>query len=260
MTGTSLTSFLGKFNFNPEKTLYVGIERESFTTVDGIILPLTPKILPLIERENPVSQIFSYELSACQLEMKYGPFRIEDVYNGLISANDELAKIEKKLDFISYFADVAGQEISLEVYPDPTGRYGILASTLTKEVLHAACYVAGTHVHIGMPSAEDALRVYNKVCSHARELISLGDNSRGERIRYYSLMSKELYPAEHLDINSWFLHSRNNNYCEDPRKCWTLIRISVHGTIEFRMFGSTPNLQKVNEWAEKCHNLCKKYL
>jgi ribosomal protein S18 acetylase RimI-like enzyme len=44
---------------------------------------------------------------------------------------------------------------------------------------------------------------------------------------------------------------------KDPRKCWTLIRISKNGTIEFRMFGATPSLERIVGWAKLCHDLCK---
>jgi hypothetical protein len=260
MKKPNIASFLGKFNFDPEKTLFVGIERESFTARDGTILPLTPEILPLIQEDCPEFQRFGYELSACQLEMQYGPYKMKDAYCGLILADDELTRIQKKFNFKCYFADIADQDIPLDVYPDPTGRYGILVATLKPEVLHAACYVAGTHIHIGMPSATDALRVYNQVCNHTEELIESGDNSNGERLRYYSLMSKAVNPVTHMDTNSWFTHAVSSGHDRNPRNCWTLIRISIHGTIEFRMFGSTPDLKKVHEWASMCHDLCKKYL
>jgi len=253
-------TFLDKFNFDPKKSLYVGIERESFTSREGKIIPLVPEILPLIKLTQPKFQDFGYELSACQLEMRYGPYHISDVLNGFSLADRELKNLEEKFNFSCYFADTAGQEISLDVYPDPTGRYAKMASSLDPKVLHAACYVAGTHVHVGMPNAEDALRVYNKLSKHLQGLIEVGDNSQGERISYYKLMSNKTNPQLHENIMAWVNHSLDEKYYEDPRKNWALIRISIHGTIEFRMFGSTPDTLKIYNWVNMCYDLCKMYL
>ena len=253
-------NFFQKYNYDSEKTLYVGIERESFTIRNGIIVPIVPEILPLIELCKPKFQSFGYELSACQLEMRYGPYHISEVSNGLLSASVELKKFEDQLNFSCYFADTAGQEISLDIYPDPTGRYARIAATLSKDILHAACYIAGTHVHIGMPNANVAPKVYNKLCKHVPSLVKAGDNSQGERINYYKLMSNNLEPKPHKNINAWVRHALDNGYYTDPRKNWTLIRLSIHGTIEFRMFGSTPDISKVIEWVNTCRDLCSMYL
>lgn len=260
MKTKEMSLFFEQFNFDPQKTLFVGIEREAFTSKNGKILPIVPEVLPVINSFKPEFQVFGYELSACQIEMKYGPYSHSDVYSGLINAEYERKSFEEKLNFECHFSDTAGQDISLDIYPDPTGRYAAIAKSLSPEVLHAACFVAGTHVHIGMPSADDALRVYNNLCSHVDELTQMGDNSKGERLLYYRLMSKETTPKKHESLQSWFEDSVEKGYSCDPRKCWTLIRISVHGTIEFRMFGSTPDIDKINQWVSVCRNLCCQYL
>lgn len=252
--------FFQKFNYDSEKTLYVGIEREAFTARNGKIFPLTPELLPLIELSNPKFQSFGYELSACQLEMRYGPYHVSDISNGINLANTELKNLEEQLKFSCYFADTAGQEIPLDVYPDPTGRYAKISASLSPEVLHAACYIAGTHVHIGMPNPKDALRVYNNVSNHVQELINMGDNSYGERIRYYKIMKSDIEPTYHKDIKAWVQDALDKNYYEDPRKNWSIIRLSIHGTIEFRMFGSTPDISKIYQWANTCRDLCNMYL
>lgn len=259
-TKAIIKDFLQKFNFDPNKKLYVGIERESFTTRDGKIIPLTPEVLPLIELMQPRFQSFGYELSACQLEMRYGPYHISEVHDGVTLAFNELKEIEKQLNFSCYFSDTAGQEIPLDVYPDPTGRYAKIASSLSRDVLYAACYIAGTHVHIGMPNAEDALNVYNNVCKHVWDLVKIGDNSKGERINYYKLMTSNLEPSPHKNIDAWVKDALDKNYFEDPRKNWSLIRLSIHGTIEFRMFGSNPDLSKIYQWVNTCRDLCNMYL
>lgn len=260
MKNQVVKSFFQRFNYDSKKTLYVGIERESFTTRNGKILPLTPELLPLIELGIPKFQSFGYELSACQLEMRYGPYHISDVSKGLVLANGELKKFEDSLNFSCYFADIAGGEIPLDVYPDPTGRYAKIVATLSPSVLHAACYVAGTHVHIGMPNADDALRVYNNLPKHVSELIDMGDGSQGERMRYYKLMTSSIEPKTHKNIKAWVQDALDKKYYEDPRKNWSIIRLSIHGTIEFRMFGSTPDISKINQWVNTCHDLCSMYL
>jgi hypothetical protein len=42
----------------------------------------------------------------------------------------------------------------------------------------------------------------------------------------------------------------------DPRKNWSEIRISAHGTIEFRLFGASASDDENMQWIRECHALC----
>ena len=127
---------------------------------------------------------------------------------------------------------------------------------LSRETLLAACRVIGTHVHIGMPNHEMALRVYNNVISCVPILCHLGDHSNGERLQIYKVMAPNCVPVRYEDWDEFSTYARKNGFANDPRKCWHLIRISIHGTIEFRMFGVTRKLTEIVTWAKVCHRLC----
>ncbi|MEK7498442.1 MAG: hypothetical protein AAB611_01120, partial [Patescibacteria group bacterium] len=46
-------------------------------------------------------------------------------------------------------------------------------------------------------------------------------------------------------------------FAENPRNCWDLIRISRHGTIEFRMFGVTDHVDEVLMWVSRIKKILK---
>lgn len=248
------SEFVAQFKFQPKNAGLVGVERECFTTVEGEIRPLTPAILPTLNSNGR----FGYELSACQLEDRVGPCTIGSLRAGLEENEKLLGAAEKQLGFRRLYTEVASADMPLDVYPDPTGRYQKITANMPREILLAACMVAGTHVHIGMPDAETALRVYHRVIPHLDELVRMGDGSKGERMQIYQVMAPDRTPRPYPGGWDEFRdYAEEKGFLSSPRSCWHLIRISIHGTIEFRMFGSTPNLDKVEHWARYCHELCR---
>lgn len=246
--------FMAKFNFRPEGALLVGVERECFLlNKSGQIAPLAVQVF-----ENlPDQTRFGYELSACQLEDRIGPCVINNLRSGINENEIEIKKAEAITGFTRLFCEVAPENMPLDIYPDPTGRYQRISKTLPKRVLVAACRVTGVHVHIGMPDHETALRVYNKVISHYDALCQMGDGSGGARLELYHLMAPNHVPCFYESWDEFCAEAQKDGFVEDPRKCWRLIRISVHGTIEFRMFGSTSDIDKIVTWAEYCHRICQ---
>lgn len=251
-----LEIFKGRFNFRPEGALLVGVERECFLTRDRTIAPIAPEILKWLG----IGPEFGYELSACQLEYRVGPCSLNDLRGQLELRESAIKGAEHELGFGRSYYEVGQPDMSLDVYPDPSGRYARITKTMPADVLQAACRVIGTHIHIGMPSHEAALYVYGDVIRWCEYLIRLGDHSRGERMRLYRLMAPRSTPPP---IESWEAFHRiavEHGFENDPRKCWTLIRISVHGTLEFRMFGATPKIDEIVEWAQQCHKYCAESL
>ena len=165
-----------------------------------------------------------------------------------------MIRMGQQLGFGRLHFEVGPEDMSLAVYPDP--RYQRISATLSREVLSAACRVIGTHVHIGMPDHEVALKVYNSVVEKVDELCEIGDGSSGRRLDLYRLMAPQWRPMRYDSWENFFEVAQEENFSEDPRHCWTLIRISPHGTIEFRMFGSTDSLEKIIDWAKTCHRIC----
>lgn len=249
-----IKSFTNQFKFDPINAFKVGIERESFlTNIEGKIIPINPQILKFLGIIDQ-SHKFGYELSACQLEERIGPVQIGAVEENLLINTKELERIENELNFRRLYIEVAPEDMPLDIYPDP--RYQKITKDMPLDILKAACRVAATHFHIGMPNIETALRVYNYVIKHTKKLCAMGDNSNGERLRIYKIMAPDFTPPYYKNWGSYYEEAVNKGFEEDPRQCWHFIRISIHGTIEFRMFGNTPDISTVVDWARHCHGLC----
>ncbi len=248
--------FLNRFKFNPEKHLYIGIERECFLTNRDIIVPIADRVLDKIG----INGEYGYELSACQLEIRTKPIQISDVLTTLSEADDRLKNLQIRHDFGTLHTEVAPENIPLNVYPDPSGRYQRITAQMPEHILRAACMVAGTHIHVGMKDAHTALRVYNEVIRHLRLLCRIGDKSKGKRLQIYSVMAPNYLPQAYKNWAEYEAYALEQGFHTDPRSCWHLIRMSVHGTLEFRMFGATSDIQEIADWALLCHDLCKSAL
>ncbi len=259
MRGEELVSFEDfkkKFGFIPKKIGLVGVEREQFVVdTNGNIVPMAAKVLEHLSRGGRKRE-FGYELSACQVESRVGPVKIGDLYNQLSTQQGKMDQVVKSLGLDFNYHEVGPHDMPLDVYPDPTGRYQKIIIDMPREVLLAACRVMGTHVHIGMPSIETAIEVYNRVIANTENLCRMGDHSNGERLAIYKVMAKKWEPKPFMSPEHFYEVAKEEGFVHDPRKCWYLIRISVHGTIEFRMFGSTWNLNEILGWAKACHKLC----
>ena len=250
-----MNDFMSKFHFDPRKAGYLGVERECFlANGTGRILPIAPKVLAAL----PVGNRFGYELSACQLEERTGPCPNLSAVLDQFDRNEEaMWKAEEQVGFSRLYREVAPEDMPLDVYPDPTGRYQQITANMPIERLRSACRVAAVHIHVGMPDHETALRVYNSVVPYTGKLILAGNRSRGERHRIYQGMAPNWMPVMHHNWQAFEAYAQRHGFHEDPRQCWHLIRISVHGTIEFRMFDTTHCLHTIKQWAAQCYTLCE---
>ncbi|MCX6763206.1 MAG: hypothetical protein NTZ97_00515 [Candidatus Moranbacteria bacterium] len=249
-----MKKFFKKFNFKENGKLLIGVERECFIVDNqGKIIPYAAEVLKYL----PDRTRFGYELSACQLEDRIGPVIISEVRNALLKNERCIAAVENKLDFRRLHIEIAPEDMPLDIFPDPSGRYQKITKNMPINILLAACRVTGTHIHIGMPDYETALAVYNIVINEVDRLCQLGDGSKGERLRIYAQMAPDWQPLPYDGWFGFYEMAKKKGFENDPRKCWSLIRISVHGTIEFRMFGATKNIEVVSQWAEECYRLCK---
>jgi len=131
----------------------------------------------------------------------------------------------------------------------PSDRYRQIKQSVSPEQLLAACRVAGTHVHIGMANLKECITAYNILRKYLDYFCKLGDHSNGERLRLYKTMAKNWVPPEIKDAENFFEIAEKNSFVEDPRNCHWLIRISAHGTVELRMFGSYNYLSEVTDYA-----------
>jgi gamma-glutamyl:cysteine ligase YbdK (ATP-grasp superfamily) len=248
-----MRKFLDLFRFDPQKTLYVGVERECFLLdQSGAVAPLAAQVLNKLPNDGR----FGYELSACQLEERIGPSQIDDVHRRLLENDAIIRAVEKEVGCRRLHAEVGPEDMPLDMYPDPSGRYARITENMPRNVLLAACRVAGTHVHIGMPNHATALKAYNRVIESCYDLCQKGDGSFGERLEIYRVIAPDYDPPKYESWKAFYETALQKGFDKDPRRCWTLIRISVHGTLEFRMFGVTSSLDRVVSWAKLCHVLC----
>jgi len=246
--------FKVQFGFDSTRNLFVGIEREAYLLdldPPGKIMPLAVKVLDYLGSQNGH---FGYELSACQLEWRVGPCSLSRLKNRLIKDERILTNAERKLGFKRSLVELpCTEDFPLDVYPDPTGRYQVIKKKLSREVLAAACRAISTHIHIGMPSHKTALRVYNKVIRYFDELCELS----GRCLDNYKIVVPKHEPPCYSSWKNFYETAIKQKFVDNPRDCWYLIRISVHGSIEFRMFGATENIDRIVTWAKFCHKICQ---
>ncbi len=257
----NIDQFFKQFKFDKSKTGMIGVEREQFVVDQRKqIVPFAQRYLEEIStangRLNRDKFDFGYELSACQLESKIGPCKLENLRDWLHECECFLSGIDETLSLSRISCELAPQDMPLDIYPDPTGRYQSITRNMPEQVLSAACRVAATHIHVGMPDIHTAIAAYGKALAHTERLIGLGDNSSGKRMALYRIMANRHNPEPIANPDEFYSQSVIHGFTDDPRKCWTIIRISVHGTVEFRMFGATDSTDRIAEWASQCLELC----
>ncbi|MEN9922049.1 MAG: hypothetical protein RL097_325 [Candidatus Parcubacteria bacterium] len=248
--------FRRQFVFDVSKTGCIGIEREAFlrSMKSGQIVPRSQALCELLVKKGRFLERFGPELSACQIESRTTPVKHSRLSVHLLVLDQYLRASAETLGLQIAYEEVAPADMSTAVYPEK--RYQQIAEVLPLESLLAACRVAGTHVHVGMPDFETALRVYNVVIRHAEELCLRGDGSGGERMRLYQIVAGKCNPPVVSSIEELFSLAQEQGFAHNLRNWWSLIRITRYGTIEFRMFGSTPSIGKIVGWAKRCHELC----
>lgn len=256
----SVQEFKDLFRFDPDKAFLTGVERERFITCDGAVVPRAAHVLSALSAVQAAPEEFGYELSACQVESRTTPLKLEALAGELHRIDATLARVLRFLNLGELHSEVGPADMPLDIYPDPTGRYQVITKNMPVEVLRAACRVIGTHVHIGMRNHQMALRVYNYVIRHYGELCELGNGSFGERLAIYRQMAPDFEPKPYESWRHYHAVALEKGFAKDPRQCWTLVRISVHGTIEFRMFGATDSVDRIVGWASRCHALCQEAL
>lgn len=251
-----MQTFTDRFNFDPKRHLFVGIERECFLTRNGTIVPIAGEIIPQLDNKRN----FGYELSACQLEMRTDPTNLVLIKDVLKHSQQLLNEYESRFGFEALHTEVAPYKMPLDVYPDPTGRYQQITKDMPIKKLRAACRVAGTHIHIGMASKEQAIVAYNVAIKELPRLCKMGDKSKGERLQIYKIMAPDFKSPHYNNWEYFERYAKDHGFDETPRNCWHLIRISIHGTIEFRVFGATPSVDEIEKWAGLCHSICQNAL
>lgn len=236
--------------FEPELAGCVGVERECFTFQDGAFAPVAQQVIAA----GPRSWI-GYELSSYQIETRTDPCRIEALEDSLIALEAKLTTVMQSLGITHRYIEVAPSSLPLTVYPNP--RYLELAVTMPRQVLSAACRIAGTHIHIGMRDADMALRSYNRLAQQWREFLRLGDGSDGQRASLYHTVVPSPAPPVYESWDHFEAIALREEFAANLRDCWHFVRLTRHGTVEVRCFGATEQIEKIVAWArvvlDSCH-------
>lgn len=242
-----MDTFLARFQFHRELAGQIGIEREWFLTRDGRPVPLAPEIVPQVS-------YLTYELSACQIEATVGPSPLGKLPQKITEQDARLRCLEQQYRVTLSTANTGWADMPLDIYPDE--RYRAIVAKMPPETLSAACRIIGTHVHVGMPDYDTARQVYRSVIRQLWPLCALGDLSDGKRLALYCQVAPTCRPPDYDSAEAHYRYATEHGFAADPRSCWHLIRISRHGTIEFRMFGATASLPTIMTWCGACYALC----
>lgn len=246
---------MSRFRFNTAYIGNLGVECEAFVTDShGTIVAKADEVLVAL-RNTELAQDFCPELSACQIEWKTKPLVLAELPDAVQQHQRILYEAASACNLGIRYSELAPETMPLTVYPDE--RYIAIAKQLNPAVLSAGCRVAGVHIHVGMPDHETALRVYNHVVRFMYELMQMGDASNGGRLNLYRAMAPAWKPPQFASWSEMYAYACKHNWDGDPKSWWSLIRISQHGTIEFRTFGSTASVSKILAWAKFCYVLCQ---
>lgn len=244
-----LELFINQFKFDYQRTGYVGIEREHFL--------MSPSDKPVALASEFLARIndtrWTYELSACQVEVRTKPHQqqnglFSDLRQELKENYDNGKRVAQMMNVKLANCEVWSRTMPLDIYPDP--RYIAIAKNIPRNILMAACQVAGTHIHVGMRDIDEAIVAHNKLIKHLDSLCVRGDHSKGRRLKLYKVMANNWQPVEYRDKEHFFEVAKEQGFAENPRNCWHLIRISKHGTVELRMFGATDDIDEIIDWVE----------
>ncbi len=249
--GSPLEAFKACFRFDPARAGWVGVEREAFI-VDSHMLarPVAPAVLAKL-----CDPRFINELSACQIEARTTPT------DNLVAVEDELYDLDARMKnaaracgMLIDYTTVFPFRMPLDVYPEE--RYTTMTRDWPRERLDAACRIIGTHIHVGMRDHESALRAYNAVLKNLPGLRGLGDLSNGRRLAIYRSVAPTMDPPPFDNWAHLHRYARGHGFEHDVRKWWGLVRISCHGTLEFRLFDATEAIPVVMKQVRTCRALC----
>jgi len=239
--------FKSKFEFEPKLAYLMGIEDEVFL-VDARTDKLSPKSFMALDYLNDFN-LYSYEPSECQLEYRVGPCELFDLGVGMKYERSRLASKLRVLGLKMSHMQIAPADMPLNLYPDPTGRYDVF-ETMEPEKALSAMRIIATQFHVGMPDFKTALYIYNAfVGKEFNHLLNLAEEMSPGRLEIYGKVHEVCQPPVFPSLEHMFNYYQKKGWERNPKDNWMLIRMTVHGTIEFRMFGAMENLKDVERIA-----------
>lgn len=240
----------------------IGIERERYIIdcCTGKIVPQIDLLLSVARKiamaEGVDPDRFTYELFAGQVEDKTPPCQTIDQLIVALAQNDRIllqAAAEVGVGF-SHAEFVQECQIdSLEVNPYDE-RHRQIWQSLPPATRLAASSVAAIHVHVAVDEAR-VVEVLNLCRDNVVErLVALGDHSAGQRMASYRKMAGVSGTPPQFATLAHVLDYIDSHGGE--KNVWDLVRYKLTTrTIEFRMFGTTPDIAEIVGYVDACLEL-----
>jgi carboxylate-amine ligase len=236
-------AFRAKFAFDPAKRFHLGAEEEVWTVhpVSGALVPGAVAAFS-DEKEAALWPQCKPELPSQQIEAVTPVCAtLADLDRALVRNQATLDAMAGKYGFALSRSPVPEKPFAVEVFPKP--RYLDIKSRFGARLRGA--YVAGLHVHLGVGSPEEAVRVMDFCRLHLPSFLALsarsptceGKKTGCESFRFikYKEMAGDVVPPHLGSWDRFAAIAAEKGFADDPRMCWWAIRISPHGTVELRV-------------------------
>lgn len=241
----------------------MGIERERFIIrlSNGMIIPvikdLLSKVQAVARKKGIPSELFGYELFAGQIEDRTPPcWSLEDLRRALI-INDQILGEASLRDGLGFnFTEFAEESQITELAVNPFDqRHQKIWESISPERRLAASRVAAIHVHVAVADINTAIKLLGLCDDNTiNHLSKIGDHSDGKRLLAYRTMSQSTGIPPKFSTGDDLLKYIQEHGGE--RNVWDLVRYKpTTGTIEFRMFGTTKDIEEIIKYSEICLDL-----
>jgi len=244
--------FFKQFRFKKHLDGYFGIERERFLEFpNGKLAPLARRFL-----ENTSSSGWICELSACQVENITHPYKNFASLKKELDLNDKKGNIiAQKMGVKISARELAPKNMPMNICSNRQCRSTVLS--MTKLMREVSFRIADTHFHLGTESLEKAIFLHNFLRPYILEFYKLADYSEGKRFLLYKKASPDCFPPHYKNPDHFLKIAIEQGFADNPKQCGHLLRISIHGTVEMRMFGSTENNEKTIGWLKAVRRIVK---
>ncbi len=240
----------------------LGAERERFIVnkSTGKITPAIGTLLPKVQRmcrqrRTPIS-LFGHELFAGQVEDRTLPCSTLQELRAALIKNDVLLEETIAGDSLLFdFSEIVAESDveKLEVNPFDE-RHLHIWSSISKERQSAASRVTAVHIHLSVGRAQAVALLNACRREQVENLIKLGDHSSGARIRTYREMAQtDGFPPFFSNFAELTAYIQGHG---GEKNVWDLVRYKPSTqTVEFRMFGATPDINEIIGYARACLSL-----
>lgn len=250
----ALLTVLLKFRFVKEWKDHISVELEFYLCRDGRPVPEALAFLRAMNGESwtheDKSTSWTYELGACQVELRVGPCAtLEELRAKIVAMMKHGREVAGSLGLELVAMETAPRDITLEHFPSP--RYDRLVGDMSKSILRACCRVAGMHIHVGCGGWSDAIAKYKALRKVYKRFIRVDTSSARERLRLFRVLCDHLDPPVIENIWDLIVFLFKKTLLLDVGDWWSWIRISSHGTVEDRTHGATDDIELIMSRVEE---------